>query len=496
MSTHLLSKSSYIRGLQCVKSLYLYKHHFDWQDEISDAQTALFAKGTSVGILARSLFPNGVDLSPRFIGGRPDFSLSLTNTIQEMEKGTAVLYEAAFSHEGLLAAIDILVKEKSGWKIYEVKSGGNLSDTYIQDASLQYYALTEAGIRIKDVSVITVNRDYVLKGEIDLHRLFKIDSVLKDAKRSKMQISKNIHRFKNILDEPSPPEIPIGPHCDSPYTCSFKGTCWKEIPDYSIFNISRIGELAWKLFRRGVVKPGDIPEDVPLNDKQWLEVRHFLSKKPHIDKAGIRQFLDTLNFPLLYLDFETIMPVVPIFQKTSPYQVIPFQYSLHIQQKPGAKLVHKSFVGDGKNDPRRGLVEQLLADTAGPGDILMYTSYEKTQLTSLAYSFPEFRKDILERISRLKDISTPFSQRLYYSHKMKGSYSIKSVYPALVPHGESYTDLEINNGGLASQAYESIHFDVDPAHRESIRKNLLAYCRLDTLAMVSIMDVLRDVSSE
>ena len=151
----------------------------------------------------------------------------------------------------------------------------------------------------------------------------------------------------------------IGPHCSDPYECSFTGYCWKNVPEYSVFNISRIGDKAWDLHSRGVLTLKDIPRDYPLNAKQWLEVECERTKKPHIDADAVKEFVDDLEYPLYYFDFETFNPVIPLFEGTSPYQVIPFQYSLHCQDKKGGALEHMAYLGDGKNDPTAPLMHTV-----------------------------------------------------------------------------------------------------------------------------------------
>jgi hypothetical protein len=400
------------------------------------------------------------------------------------------MYEAAFVGDEVLAAVDILVKDGKKWKIYEVKSGGQVSDAYVRDACLQYYVLTEAGVPLSDVSVVFINKDYIRKGKVEIKKLFTIESVLSQAKEGYKEIGKNIKQLKKIIGEKAIPEISIGPHCDDPYPCSFSGYCWKHIPDYSVFNLSRIGGKSWDLYTKGIVQLNKIPKDYPLNANQRLEVECNRTKSPYINKEAIKEFLSSLKYPLYYFDFETFMPVIPFFDGTSPYQVIPFQYSLHRQDRKEGKLVHTAFLGDGKTDPRDPLMKQFLADTDSEGDILMYTPYERRNLRELAEAFPRYAKQLNKRIDRLKDMSVPFRQKSYYTHKMEGSYSIKAVYPALIPKGESYSALDIGDGGTASQAYESLFYETNQKNAIKIRKDLLAYCKLDTLAMAKIINVL------
>ena len=491
--THRLSKSTFMRGMQCPKSLWLYRHAYELQDETSAAQEAVFAQGSSVGRLAWGLFPGGVDLSPDYVDGVPRFAGALRRTDEAIRGGAKVLYEAAFVHEGVLAAVDLLVRDGARWRVIEVKSGTSVKDTYAEDAALQHWVLCGAGLDLADVSIAHIDNQYVRRGDIDVHALLKIESVRDRAVARREEIGREVARLLGVLDLEAAPELPIGPHCSTPYTCSFTGHCWAHVPERSVFELTRIGATAWELFERGVTRVAEIPDDVPLNAAQRIEVACARSGEPHVDKAVLRSFLRKLDGPLLFLDFETVGPAVPLYDGTRPYQAIPFQYSLHRRESRDGALTHTAFLGDGKNDPRPALADQLLADTAGDAPILMYSSYERRILKELAVALPRRAAEIESRIARLVDLIAPFRKHAYYTADMRGSSSIKNVLPALVPD-LSYGGLEIADGGTANSAYESLHYDPDPARVAKIRGALLDYCQLDTLAMVRVLEVLERVS--
>jgi len=491
-SSSRLSKSTFIRGLQCPKSLWLYRNEPALQDGISAAQEAVFARGTNVGRLAWGLFPGGVDLSPEYVDGVPQFARPLARTREELAGKARVLYEPAFEHDGVFAAVDMMVRVGTRWKAFEVKSGASVKDTYATDAALQHWVLAGFGIDVADISIVHIDTTYVRGGEIDVHGLFSIESVLDRARERRDEIGREIARLKEVLSLKAAPEMPIGPHCFDPYGCSFHGHCWKHVPDESVFGLSRVGAKAWELYERGIVRVADIPDDFRLNAAQRIEVEAARTGNPHVNEKAVREFVKALDGPLLFLDFETVGPAVPLFDGTRPYQAIPFQYSLHSREGRGAPLVHRAFLGDGESDPRPALVEQLLADTEGDAPIMMYSSYERRMLNELAQAFPKRAKAIQQRIARLRDLIVPFRSRDYYTAAMHGSASIKSVLPALVPD-LSYGGMEIADGGTASHAYESLHYDPDPAHVAQIRAALLDYCQLDTLAMVRVLEVLEGV---
>jgi hypothetical protein len=217
-----------------------------------------------------------------------------------------------------------------------------------------------------------------------------------------------------------------------------------------------------------------------------------LHKNPRtvIDRPAIRKFLRSLAAPLGFLDFETFMPAIPPFDGTSPYQQIPFQFSLHVRQAPGGPLRHAGFLAEGGEDPRRALAEALLHEAAGLKSIVVYNrSFEDGVLKSLAAWLPEHAKALEELRSRLVDLMQPFRRRDYCLPSMAGSYSIKAVLPALVP-GLGYGDLEVADGQMAMQAYAALSQEADPGQREILRQALWAYCERDTEGMVRIVEVL------
>ena len=246
-----LSKSTFIRGLQCDKSLYLYKKHYKLKDPISSTLQAVFDQGNQIGILAQSLFPGGVDSSPsshfRMMEG-------VAKTKEFLESGKSIIYEATFTYNEVLAALDILVKDDEGWKAYEVKSSTSVSKTYVKDAAIQYYTIINSGIDLVDISIIHINNNYILDGNLNIDELFTIESVKDEVLAYLPRISNEVSRLKKVIELDSAPKLDIGEHCFEPYQCDFKGTCWKHIPDYSVFDISRLNKhKKFDLYNKGII---------------------------------------------------------------------------------------------------------------------------------------------------------------------------------------------------------------------------------------------------
>ena len=297
-----LSKSTFIRGLQCEKSLYLYKHHYRLKDTTPTSLQAVFDQGTNIGLLAQELFPNGADASPE-----NHFKMveSVRKTLDFINQGESIIYEATFQYNNVLAALDILVKDEEGWKAYEVKSSTKVSETYIKDAAIQYYTITNSGVDLKDISIVHINNQYTKDGELDIHQLFTIESVYDQVLEFLPRIPNEVRRLKNIIESPEVPNVDIGNHCSDPYDCDFKGTCWKHIPGYSVFNISRLNkDKKFDLYNQGVVTLDQIDlGQTDLNPNQVLQVQSEVNGTTHIDIEEIRELHKWIKLSSIFFRF-------------------------------------------------------------------------------------------------------------------------------------------------------------------------------------------------
>ena len=491
MSKYSLSKSSFIKGLQCEKYLYLYKNNYELKDPIKDSSQAVFDQGNQIGLLAQSLFPGGVDCSPL---SHFKITESVKKTMNFIENGENLIYEATFIFNEILAALDILVKDNEGWKAYEVKSSTSIKDTYIKDAAIQYYTIINSGINLVDISIVYVNKKYIYNGYLEKNKFFTIESVKDEVLEYLPSIPNKVSRFKNILDLDSTPKIDIGPHCLKPYECDFKGTCWKHVPENSIFNISNLrDDKKFELYNKGVITLDQIDlSETKLSDKQIIQVECEIDGKTHINKEKIENFLNNLNYPLYFLDFETINSAIPLFLDTSPYQQVLFQYSLHIQKSENSKPLHKEYLQDPSKESEIELIRKLVNDCEGLGDILVYNiGFEKGVINKLIHKFPDYKLQLQSIVDRLKDLMIIFKNKWFYKPEMKGSSSIKDVLTALDPE-LSYKKIYIQDGGMASSIYLSMVNKTFKGDEISMRKNLQEYCWLDTYGMVKIIEKLKE----
>ena len=486
-----LSKSQYTRALQCYKSLWLYKNRAELRDMPDNQQESLFSTGYQVGDLAKNLFPDGAEIT----FDSSNFDGMIQKTKELIESGTSVIYEATFKANGIFVMVDILVRNGVKWDIYEVKASTHVKDYHIDDASIQWYALNEI-LDLNKAYIVHINNQYTKKGALNIRELFFMQDITELVEQKQEQIPQKLSEIENML-KGSEPKIEIGKHCFDPHTCDFYGYCWKDMPkNNSVFDLSYAMGKQWKLFADGIFTIDAIPEDYPLGTRAAMQVKHHKSGDIKIDKPKIKEFLDTIEYPINFFDFETFQNAIPRFDNQRPYEQVPFQYSLHVLHEDGT-LEHKEFLGDENSDPRELLIKQMLQDITSKGSIVAYNqSFEITQIKNLAKNFPQYSKELLALIERFVDLAYSFQSKHYYHPNFKGKYSIKIVLPTLFPNDNEldYKKLgSIQNGGDAMDTFANLHLLKDKSKRDVIRKDLLAYCRLDTLAMVRIWEKLHQI---
>ena len=483
-----LSKTQFIRGLQCHKSLWLYRNRPELRSAPDAATQARFDAGREVGIVAQQLFPDGTLIE----FDRSAFQEKIRATKAAMEKGARTIYEATFSHDGVLVMVDILHKGTRGWEICEVKSTTEVKEHHIPDAAVQYAVLRGSGLRVSKASIVHVNNEYVREGKLEVKDLFPIEDVTAQVRDLQDFVGEQLLKQRRMLDR-GMPDIDIGPQCDDPYACDFKAECWKHVPVDSVFDLRERGVDKFSLYRKGIIRLKDIPLDI-LNAKQRFQVESTLQKRNYLNKGKIAEFLGSLWHPLCFLDFETFGTAIPMYDGTWPYQQVPFQYSIHVQKRQGGGLQHYEYLAKPGTDPREELLEGLLAAIPDNACVVAYNAaFEARVLKDLADRYSRHRARISRITGNFVDLMQPFRNRHIYCWQVRGSYSLKQVLPALVPK-MNYQGMEISDGAMAGQAYLDMGRMEDPKELQRIRKALLEYCKKDTLGMVEILKKVRSLA--
>lgn len=495
MDKHTISKSQYVKGLQCPKALWLYRHRKDLAPEI-DAQTqARFDAGNEIGTLAMSYFDGGVEVKNAYW----DVKGAIESTQQFIKDGHDIIFEATAMHpvDGGYSRIDIL-KRVSGsdeWDLIEVKSSTSVKDYHLDDMAFQYHVFNGAGYKIRKCFMMVLDNSYIRAGDIDPKSLFKLEEISSEVFSKQAEVEAVAGQLGYVLERKKEPGVSIGARCFAPFECDYRDHCWKYVPDYSVYDVFQ-KKKAEELSRQHGVALEKLPNHIRPGGVKGLDIDSYLNGETIIDIANIRGFLSQLQYPLYFLDYETINPAIPLFDGTRPYQQIPFQFSVHIQESPDAELVHHEYLHKEQTDPRRFFAEKLIDLCGVDGHVIVYNqSFEIARNNDLARDFPEYATALNAINSRVIDLLEPFRKRWLYNPSQKSSASIKTVLPAFTDL--SYDDLEISHGGDAMLQYNSfINGSLPETEQPALWKNLVEYCKQDTYAMVLLLEVLIKITAE
>jgi hypothetical protein len=483
----MISKSKYLAGLQCHKLLWFYYNAKDEIPEADSAKQAIFDQGHEVGALAKKMFPDGIEVGAG-ITDLPE-TIRLTAAAVKLRKP---LFEAAFSANGCYARVDILNPVKGDtWDIIEVKSSTSVEDINLADIAFQTRVLTEAGLKIRRCFLCHVNNKFVRHGEIDPAEFFTLEDITPQIAELTRHVEEQVDEMFKTIRQKQAPEIQIGRHCSKPYVCPLHDRCWSFLPEASVFTLYNDRSRKYKLLAQGIHHLKDIPADVKLTDNQSIQRAALLAGKPHIDRPALAAFLGHLEYPVSFLDFETIGTAIPLFDDSRPFQQIPFQFSLHILRSENATPEHRQFLAEGTADPRPEFMRQLRDALPETGSVVTYNaSFETARLKEGCELLPEFKPWLRKVTPRIVDLLLPFRGFRYYHPQQHGSASMKAVLPALT--GKGYEHLAIQEGGAASREFLRVtHGQVTAAERRRVRQQLEEYCGLDTMGMIWIVNGLK-----
>ena len=483
-----LSKSRFMSGRQCHKRLYFETYEPALADSEDESADAIFNVGHMVGRLARDRYPHG-----RLIGEELDWAEveGATRTALR-DQAVPAIFEGAFSFDRIRVRADILTRTRDRrFDLIEVKSTLDVKPEHEWDLAIQHYVLSGARVPIRSARLMHLNRDYVYAGgDYDLRQLFTSTNLTRLASKLEPEIVAAVREMRRVLAVKSAPSISVGPQCNAPYACPFYDHCHQGEPEHSIEQLPRLRtRLREHLTELGIVEIGEIPEDFRGLSVLQARVVEAVRTETRFHDPAISRKLRKIKFPVHFLDFETFSPALPLYPGTSPYQIIPFQWSGHILNADGG-LSHREFLHTDRSDPRRPFADSLLETVGREGSIIVYGSFEATRLKELAKCFPNLAPALERARKRIIDLLHLIRAHIY-DPEFHGSFSIKSILPALVPQ-LGYDDLEIADGNSASLAYAEIQDPMTPAERVAeLQSALRAYCKRDTQALVELFRLLR-----
>ena len=502
-----LSKSRYTTFRQCPKALWLSINKPE-EAFIDESLQARFEAGNVVGDLAMPYLGPYEEVTAHKPDGSLDLSEMVRRTQDAMARGVENIAEASFTWDGNYCAVDILHKTPGGWAIYEVKSSSGeveMSEEdpdyikYARDIAYQKYVLENCGIKVTGTFLVRIDKHYVRGKDLDIKGLFYKADLRVLVEQEYQVVPWMVKAAKKVL-EGGEPVHEIGNQCHDPYNCVFWNYCTRHLHKPSVFDVyggrgrnsfSFAKKLAY--YNEGMVTFEQL-RDESIGKIQNMQIECTLDGKEHIDKEGIRDFLSTLCYPLYFVDFETQQDAVPQYPGTVPYQQVPFQYSLHIIEHEGGPLIHKEFLGESGQDTRRSFSESICRNIPRDVCVIVYNKiFECGRLREMASTFPDLADHLRNIADNIVDLIIPFRAGYCYVPAMNGSFSIKSVLPALFP-GDPQLDYHAlsglcQNGGNAMSLFPSIA-SMSQADATAAREALLRYCELDTLAMVRVWEQL------
>jgi len=489
-----ISKSKFVAGVQCLKRLYFQVHHPELATGSTEATEAVMEQGHQVGLVAQKAFPGGVLVAEDH--EHLDDAIRVTRELVGNAEVPAI-FEATFEHGGVLVRTDVLERRnRTGYRLIEVKSATGPKPHYAYDMGIQKYVLSGAGVNLEGTRLMHLNRDYIFDGqEYDASRLFVIAEVPQEQTICDAEISTRVENQLRVLGQPAPPDVEPGRQCTEPVLCEFYDHCNPDLPADHVSFLPRIRtEKVDDLIASGIMSVHQIPDEFPLSETQRRAVDAAKSGKMWISPELAGE-LSTLRYPICFMDFETIFPALPRFTGMRPYDHVPFQWSVHRQERAGALIKRYDFLAESTSDLRVQFLETLCQAIKMAGSIVVYNQgFEASRLDELARWLPEHRSEIAKIKAKLWDLLAVIRRSVYHP-AFRGSFSLKRVAAAILP-GMSYDGLDVAEGIQAGIVWARL---VDPAtspeKKDTLKRALLQYCGQDTLALARIIHLLTKQAS-
>ena len=475
--TTLISKNTFLTALGCPTQMW-----FDRRGStraLTASEELRIIEGQQIGEMARAQFAEGVLVTEK----DPRTAAEKTATLMA-DHSVSVIFEAAFIAESFVTRVDVLIRRENGWMLIEVKSARHkdekISGEHIDDMAYTTMVVTMAGVRVTAVELMRLSDEWRGTGGAQFKKADATAAVQERVEQFRQQ-TRGV--LLNVFSEerPTPRLLTSCKNCEY-----FASQCLGKGIEYPIVEIPRISEQKVdELVALNVIDVRDIPPAFELTPTQRQMVLTISSGEMQADGVKLTKLLSKLSWPCYYLDFETAMSALPLWDGIAPFEQVLTQYSIHKCSSLMSEPEHFEYLAPLTHDARRELAEQLIRDLGSTGSIVVYSSFEKTQITTLSQLFPDLAPQLLPLCERLFDLEVVFKQAV--SHPgFRGKTSIKVTLPTLVPE-MSYKNLLIGGGDSAVAAFvRMVRGWCSSEEVAQLREALLAYCKQDTLAMVKL----------
>ena len=516
-----LTKSKFLKGRQCARRLWLDVNRPPEPavepDEIWEMREA---EGAEVERIAETRFQGLLRImdatdEDEAREARDDLA-SLVERTRIALLGRHPIAQAYLQSGGLLSITDILEPRGEGWYLWEVKASTSLKPIHDWDLAFQVEVARRAGVQVAGAGIVRLDDGYIRGAEIDPNRLLVVEDRTAALRLHDALVRQEITLQQNALAQAAVPPTQPSARCkvdrdahdgNRPSTCGHFGTagyCGSGLPAHWAGQLPRLSAAKWADIRAMPDPSIEVldPEERVRNQDRWTSeqkrcIRAVRTAGPIVDTAALRAHLDRLRWPVAYVDFEFDTGMaVPRFPGCRPYDKLPFQWSMLVQERPGGHLAERPpFLHLDATDPRQPFAEALLEGLPAEGSIVAHhQSAETGVINQLADRLGgPLAVQLTALVPRFFD--TEALAKAGYCHAdQKGSWSIKKLAPALL--GKGYEGLAIQNGLAAVVAWKAAVGQADLAIRERQRSDLLAYCCRDTSLMHDIVERLRALSRQ
>lgn len=479
----MLTKSKLMAMDQC--SLRLWQQIHASKRATDSGSEAIMRAGTNLGVSARRIFPGGVLIESL------DAKKAVASTQMALQDAsTDTIFEGAFQAGGLLIRADVLERKEDGWRLIEVKSSTSVKPHYVLDVATQLSVLRANGVAVDSVEVMHVDNSYRRgEGDIDWSSMFKRVDVTQKAEDSIPAVTELLARAEQVAADTAAPKVEPGKQCSKPHKCEFWDYCTRKKPEDWFFPMYHFGRKFEAIKALGIESVGDVPDSL-LSGERQRRIRDCHRDGRDWVSSDLEKLISPIGPTPWAFDIEAINPAIPVWPRTVPYQQIPFQWSAHRRRDDGS-LEHIEFLADPNQDPRPQFIESVIDKlSSDDAKVIVYSTYEVTAFKTLASSFPDYAKELDLLRGRFVDLAVIVRNGVY-NRAFSGSYSIKKVGPALA-HNIDYISLEgVSDGLTASSTFEEmVSGNVSDDDRRRLRSELLAYCALDTLALLEVFEQL------
>jgi len=377
------------------------------------------------------------------------------------------------------------------YDLYEIKSSTSEKKEHLPDATFQSIVIGDK-FTIGTVNLVFLNKEYVRGETLDIENLFLVPDVTTDVTEMTGDIEAKMKEALRVMNLGSSETVL---NCLLPDACACPILCHPNLPSPSIYDIPYLTpKKRRELEDAKTIGINDLDLNFSFTPKQQKIVEVLQSKTSFLDKTTVKGLLQSLVYPLYFLDYETYDEAIPLYKGHKPYQKMVFQYSLHIVSSNGEAIQHEEYIALEPGDPAKGLIEQMRKVIGDTGSVIVWNkSFEGGRNKEMAELYPEHSEFLLGVNNRIFDLMEIISKWYYIHPDFRGSWSIKNVLPVMAPE-LSYKELAINKGDQAMIAWWELVNSGNLDSKKKTTDSLLEYCKLDTLAMVKIWEKLLTLS--